>query len=57
METKKKYAVPSIEIIMLDNEISLTLDSNNPPWGPLESVLLQTPGLSNDPVQDFFTTG
>lgn len=37
METKKKYTLPAIEIIMLDNEISLALESS-PPVGPSESL-------------------
>jgi hypothetical protein len=36
METKKKYIKPRIEIIFLDNEISLALESS-PPEGPGES--------------------
>ena len=36
METKKKYIIPSIEIISLDNEISLALQSS-PPAGPSET--------------------
>ena len=35
METKKKYIAPAIEIIFLDNEISLALESA-PPIGPDE---------------------
>ena len=35
METKKTYMTPSIELIILDNEISLALESN-PPVGPDE---------------------
>jgi hypothetical protein len=34
---KKKYTVPAIEIIMLDNEISLALESS-PPAGPSETL-------------------
>jgi len=34
---KKKYIKPRIEIIFLDNEISLALESN-PPAGPGEIV-------------------
>lgn len=34
---KKKYISPVIELIILDNEISLALESN-PPAGPNESV-------------------
>jgi len=36
METKKKYTKPRIEIIFLDNEISLALESA-PPVGPDET--------------------
>jgi len=35
--TKKNYLNPQIEIVMLDNEISLALES--PPVGPDESYL------------------
>jgi hypothetical protein len=37
METKKKYRSPEIEIVVLDNEISLALEST-PPDGPEEGV-------------------
>ncbi len=47
METKKKYTEPVIEIIMLDNEISLALESL-PPEGPDEA-----PGYSqNCPLKE-----
>ena len=40
---KKKYTAPAIEIIMLDNEISLALESS-PPVGPSETLnSIQTP--------------
>lgn len=39
MKTKKKYISPRIEWIMLDNEISLALESN-PPVGPEETFNL-----------------
>ena len=42
METKKKYTVPAIEIILLDNEISLALESAAPPAGPGESFNIHT---------------
>ena len=35
METKIKYTEPHIEIVILDNEISLALEST-PPLGPDE---------------------
>lgn len=44
METRKnQYTAPRIEIIFLDNEISLQLESNNsmPPTGPGEGPIVQ----------------
>ena len=35
---KKKYIAPEIEIIELDNEISLALESSAPPAGPSETL-------------------
>jgi len=35
---KKKYISPRIEIIFLDNEISLALESAAPPAGPSETL-------------------
>jgi hypothetical protein len=49
METKKKYIAPAIEIISLDNEISLVLEST-PPEGPGE-VYLDTNQQHIDPFQ------
>jgi hypothetical protein len=41
---KKTYTAPAIEIIFLDNEISLALESNAPPAGPSETFnSVQTP--------------
>jgi hypothetical protein len=43
METKIKYTAPHIEIVILDNEISLALASS-PPAGPSETLnSVQTP--------------
>jgi hypothetical protein len=40
---KKKYKAPRIELIFLDNEISLALESS-PPVGPSETLnSVQTP--------------
>jgi len=36
METMRIYTAPDIEVIVLDNEISLALQSANPPFGPGE---------------------
>jgi hypothetical protein len=38
---KKQYTIPAIEIIILDNEISLALESS-PPAGPSESFNFKT---------------
>lgn len=45
MKTKNIYITPQIELIVLDNEISLALESN-PPLGPDETL--------NNSVPDFF---
>ena len=37
METKKKYIAPQVELITIDNEISLALESS-PPVGPSETL-------------------
>ena len=39
---KKTYIAPSIELIMLDNQISLALESS-PPVGPEETVNFAIP--------------
>jgi hypothetical protein len=46
METKKIYITPFIEKILLDNEISLALESN-PPMGPDEASLNIIPDLNH----------
>lgn len=52
---KKKYKSPNIEVICLDNEISLQLASNNPPVNNRELINFQQKGqMSNekyDPYQ------
>ena len=48
---KKKYIEPQIELIQLDSDISLTLDST-PPAGPGELGNSTTPEyLKNDPFK------
>lgn len=44
---KKKYNVPLMERVILDNEISLALESL-PPDGPNESQLLYSPEYNNN---------
>lgn len=52
METKKTYTVPHIEIISLDYEISLALESA-PPAGPEESFNLN----QNNPFKEEISLG
>lgn len=47
---KKKYESPGIEIIYLDNEIALALEST-PPEGPGEGAYLSPEYLNNDPYK------
>ena len=46
MKTKKKYTAPRIELICLDNEISLALTSA-PPEGPGEGFLIIQDNTNN----------
>ena len=49
---KKNYIAPSIELIKLDNEISLQLESEYPPEGPFEGTNMNTPEFTNsDPFK------
>jgi hypothetical protein len=56
MKTKRKYFKPEIELIRLDSEISLQLESDvNPdgePTGPGWSASNQQDYFSNNPLQD-----
>lgn len=47
---KKKYKAPRIEIIYLDNEISLALASS-PPAGPNEIVEITPEFYKSDPYE------
>ncbi len=51
METKEAYIAPEIEVILLDNDITLQLASedNNPPEEPWGAKANQQ--LSNDPYK------
>jgi hypothetical protein len=51
METKKIYRAPHFEIIYLDNEISLALQSA-PPAGPDEGALFAPEYRNNDPFMN-----
>lgn len=48
---KKQYTAPSIEIIFLDNEISLALEST-PPEGPGESRNVVPEYFKNNPFAE-----
>jgi len=45
---KKKYIAPALEIIFVDNEISLALESS-PPDGPGESTMNSENYFKNNP--------
>jgi len=48
--TKKEYIEPNIDVIVLDNEISLVLESNEPPIGPGDETFNNTPDFfKNNP--------
>ena len=47
----KKYIAPHIDIIYLDNEISLALESVSPPIGPSETKLNPTQLFNSDPFK------
>lgn len=47
--SRRSYTTPRVELIELDNEISLTLESDNPEGEP---IFTQTPEYSrNDPFK------
>jgi hypothetical protein len=45
---KKRYFIPIIEVVLLDNEISLSMESE-PPVGPGEIVGILPQCQNNDP--------
>jgi hypothetical protein len=47
---KKKYIAPQLELIELDNDVSLALESS-PPEGPNEGSLYTPEYLKSDPFQ------
>ena len=47
---KPFYVTPSIEIVKLDNEISLAMESDAP-VGPGEGKLITPENISNDPFK------
>jgi hypothetical protein len=51
MTEKRGYCSPVIEQIILDHEISLTLDSTEPPAGPGESMNKAPEYFNNDPFK------
>ena len=50
METKKKYLAPQVQLIALDNEISLALQSS-PPDGPGETMNYNIESDINNPFK------
>lgn len=52
MKDKKQYLAPIIEIVELDNEISLQLESAAPPSGPDEGASLAPDYTKNDPFKN-----
>jgi hypothetical protein len=50
---KKKYNSPVIEVVILDNEISLALASA-PPAGPYESTNVAPENFQNEPYKGYF---
>ena len=49
-QVKRKYINPEIELIRLDNEISLALESD-PMGGPDETFLMKPDFIQNDPFK------
>ena len=47
---KKKYNAPQVELILIDNEISLALQSE-PPVGPGESLSLIPEFVNSNPLK------
>lgn len=48
---KSEYSKPEIEVVKLDNEISLALESN-PPNGPNESAMFDSNNPKNNPYKE-----
>ena len=51
MTEKREYCSPVIERIILDHDISLTLDSVTPPEGPGEGITKAPEYFNNDPFK------
>ena len=47
--TKKEYTQPIIDVIVLDNEIALVLESSTPPIGPSETKNATPEFFKNNP--------
>jgi len=47
MQQKNRYISPRIELVKLDNEISLALESSSPPTKSNETNNVQTPDYFN----------
>jgi len=54
MKTKQHYIHPEIELIHLDNDISLQLESATPDYEPIDGDWARVPDFfNNDPLQEF----
>lgn len=54
MKTKQQYIHPEIELIHLDNDISLQLESATPDYEPTDGDWARVPDFfNNDPLQEF----
>ena len=53
MKTKQVYITPEIELIRLDNEISLQLASDVDPMGEPDWSSKADDSFLNDPMQEF----
>lgn len=53
MKTKQHYIHPEIELIHLDNDISLQLESATPDYEPIDGDWARVPGFfNNDPCRN-----
>lgn len=50
-ENKRKYVFPTIGMIKIDNEISLNLQSADPPYAPNETHLNSSDYFQSDPFK------
>jgi hypothetical protein len=53
IKEKRMYVIPEIQLIKLDNEISLALASDVPPAGPDEGASLTPDYFNNDAFKTY----